>query len=190
MIPSATVTQDVSRRKNYQRGTQEEQISDSDDSEDFKRRSRWQSHKEKRIAKKQALLEKEKELKQTKAEKATLFSYSPIFLLALFKDLLDLVGIGSLPGIGTIITLCISILIFLLFFLIKTNSKLLDMRFFVRMGVTLLFGSMVEGFAFGLNFLPIETITIFVIFMMDRHFSDKSIERVSNIIHLLGRKSA
>lgn len=172
-----------------QKNTQKNRSAGFDESKESPRRSRWQSHKEKRAAVKQAILEKEKELKQTKKEKATLFSYSPVFLLALLKDLLDLVGIGSLPGIGTIITFCISILIFLLFFLIKSNSKLVDSRFIMKRGVVLLLGSMVEGFAFGLNFLPIETITIFVIFMMDRHLSDKSIERINNIIHLFKKRA-
>lgn len=174
--------------ENYERGGERAAARSRDRNESVKS-SRWQRHRAKQALAKQALLDKEKDLEQTKRERATLFSYSPVFMLALLKDLLDLVGIGSLPVIGTIVTFCISILIFLLFFLIKANSKLLDTRFFMRMGVTLLLGSAIEGFAFGLNFLPIETITMFIIFFMDRHFSDESIERINNMIHLFKREN-
>lgn len=175
--------------ENYKRSG-DESAARSQSRDESVKLSRWQAHRAKRAAVKQGLLEKEKELEQTKREKATLFSYSPVFMLALLKDLLDLTGIGSLPVIGTIVTFCISLLIFLLFFLIKANTKLLDTRFFMRMGVTLLLGSAVEGFAFGLNFLPIETITMFIIFFMDRHFSDESIERINSMIHLFKKRDA
>lgn len=149
------------------------------------RMSRWQKLKASRLAKRLAIEEKEKELAQTKKEKASVFSYAPVFLIAVLKDLLDFVGIGSLPGIGTIITICCSILIFLLFFLIKSNSKLMDSKFVMKRGVILLSGTIIEAFGFGINFLPIETMTVGLILFMDRHLSEKSIERLNAVLHLL-----
>jgi cation transport ATPase len=166
-----------------ERAVKEEHVAEAENTNEAVKESYWKRRRAKRAAVNQALREKENELHQTKKERATWFSYSSVFLLALLKDSLDLAGIGSLPGVGTIVTICFSILIFLLFFLIKSNSKLLDSRFFIRMGVGMLLGSMVEGFAFGLNFLPLETLTVGIIFFMDRHFSDEAIERIMNTIH-------
>lgn len=132
-----------------------------------------------------AVENKKKELEETKASQPTLFAYAPALMVALLKDLLDLVGIGSLPAIGTVITICFSLLIFLLLLLTRANHKLIDARFIIKMGVVLLLGSIVEGFAFGLNFLPIETIVILIIYLMDKHFNDEQIEKITAALHLL-----
>lgn len=122
--------------------------------------------------------EKHRELAEVKKNKPGWIGYSPIFTVALFKDMLDLALVGSLPGIGAVVTLCFSGLIFLMLMLVRTNKKLIDSRFLIKRGVVLLLGSLTEGFIFGLNFLPIMTITIAIIYMMDRHLSDKQIERI------------
>lgn len=97
------------------------------------------------------------------------FSYMPALLVALMKDILDLVFIGSLPGIGTIVTFCFSLLIFFLLMLAGSGTS----YSLARKGALLLAGTLAEGVLFGLNFLPIETITIFLIYRGDKRASKK-----------------
>jgi hypothetical protein len=118
------------------------------------------------------------ELEQVRRNKATLFSYAAPLAVALQKDLLDFAMIGSLPGIGSIITLCFSLLIFLLIHFSRSESRLMGSRFILRAGLTMIFGSIVEGFAFGLNFLPIETMVVFLIYIMDKNMSDDRIREL------------
>ena len=127
-------------------------------------------------------LKKEQELTDAQASKPGLIGYSPVFMAALFKDLLDLIGIGSLPVIGTIITFLMSLLIFFLLLLTRTNKKLVDSRFLLRMVVVLICGTLIEAFVFGLNFLPIETITIGIIYLMDKSLSDEQIAKALSVI--------
>jgi hypothetical protein len=134
--------------------------------------------------------EKHRELAEVKKNKPGWIGYSPIFTVALFKDMLDLALVGSLPGIGAVVTLCFSGLIFLMLMLVRTNKKLIDSRFLIKRGVVLLLGSLTEGFIFGLNFLPIMTITIAIIYMMDRHLSDKQIEKIIKILQELHGEQA
>lgn len=90
--------------------------------------------------------------------------YLGLGCIALLKDLLDLVGLGSLPGIGTIVTICFSFFIWMLMTLFdrsggKSNNKM------VR-GLVLVGFSLVEAIGFGLNFLPIETVTVIALYIM------------------------
>lgn len=90
--------------------------------------------------------------------------YLGLGCIALLKDLLDLVGLGSLPGIGTIVTICFSFFIWMLMTLFdrsggKSNNKM------VR-GLVLVGFSLVEAVGFGLNFLPIETVTVIALYIM------------------------
>ena len=119
------------------------------------------------------------EMDDVKRNKATIFSYAAPLAVALQKDLLDLAMIGSLPGIGTIITMCFSLLIFLLIHLSRSESRLMGSRFILRAGLVMIFGSVAEGFAFGLNFLPIETMVVFLIYIMDKNMSDDRIQELS-----------
>ncbi|MFZ1719944.1 MAG: hypothetical protein WAU28_01160 [Candidatus Moraniibacteriota bacterium] len=93
-----------------------------------------------------------------------LLSYAPMLMAAGFKDLLDLTGIGSLPGIGTVVTICASILIF--FLALLRGSFRGRMKY--RKGIMLLVGTLVEAIGFGLNFLPIETLTVLAMYMIDK----------------------
>lgn len=135
-----------------------------------------------------AVSKKEQELAAVKENKPGLIGYSPIFSVALFKDMLDLALVGSFPGVGTLVTFCFSLLIFVMLLLTRSNKKLIDSRFLLRWVVTLILGSMVEGFIFGLNFLPIETITILVIYLMDKHLSNEQIEKVTQALQSLHGK--
>lgn len=93
--------------------------------------------------------------------------YGIAFSLALFKDLLDLAFIGSLPAIGTIITFCISIAIgFVLLFDGISSSQRKVARRMTKKFLVLIAGTLAEGILFGLNFFPIETFTVFIIFWM------------------------
>lgn len=102
------------------------------------------------------------------AIKATDFAiYGVAFSLAALKDLLDLVGIGSLPAIGTVITLCVSIAIgFTLLFDNVSISGRKVARNMIKKWLVLISGTIVEALLFGLNFLPIEVFTVAVIYWM------------------------
>ncbi|MFZ2193557.1 MAG: hypothetical protein WAV31_04915 [Candidatus Moraniibacteriota bacterium] len=108
-----------------------------------------------------------------------LIKFSDVFfflaiLVAMAKDYLDFIGVGSLPLIGTLITLMTSITIFfaMLFcgshssFGSKKKMKLKIMKWF-----SLITGTGVEMFFFGVNFAPIETATActaFTLILMER----------------------
>lgn len=94
------------------------------------------------------------------------FLYLPALAVAMFKDLLDFVFIGSLPVIGTVITASLSFLIFALLFL--TGSKNQTSRRVIVLGLT----TLVEGILFGLNFFPLETAAVLVIYYLDRNSSE------------------
>ncbi|MFZ1654786.1 MAG: hypothetical protein WBO92_00180 [Candidatus Moraniibacteriota bacterium] len=97
-------------------------------------------------------------------EKPSLILFGGLAVIALFKDLLDLVGLGSLPLIGTVVTLCFSSLIFMLLFLFdrsggRGNKKLAQ-------GMVMIFGTLIEGLGFVLNFLPLETLTVIFLYII------------------------
>jgi hypothetical protein len=119
-----------------------------------------------------------KKLEELKKSKATLFQYAPAASFALLKDLSDIIFVGSLPGLGTVVSFCCSVAIFLILFLTRVNKKLVDSRFLLRMVVALALGTLIE-FLPGVNFLPIETVTILLIYFMDKHLSDKKIALVT-----------
>lgn len=94
-------------------------------------------------------------------------AYTPAFAIAILKDLLDLVGIGSLPVIGWVVTTMAAILIFIaLSFTDTTMSRNASKRMLVRIGG--LAGTVVvEGFATGINLLPLETAAVALILFFD-----------------------
>lgn len=123
----------------------------------------------------------EEEAEEAERNKPSLLAYTPALVLAIIKDLLDWVLIGSLPVIGTIVTFMFAVPIFICLMLVKANGSVADSRFVIRRLVIFLCGLAIESFIFGLNFLPIETITIAVIFLMDRHMSQEQINRFNSI---------
>lgn len=80
---------------------------------------------------------------------------------ALLKDIVDLVGIGSLPAIGTVITLMASITIFAVMFI---TGNFFKKRWAKKIGVVFM-GTAVE-IIFGLNFLPVETAIVIIVFYL------------------------
>lgn len=101
-------------------------------------------------------------------EKPSLLLYGGVGLIALFKDLLDLAFIGSLPGIGTIITLCLSFLIWMLLTVFDRSSKGTKGNMQIARGLVVIFFGLVEAIGFGLNFLPIQTAMVFVLYVLAR----------------------
>jgi hypothetical protein len=95
-----------------------------------------------------------------------LLAYAPAFIFAGLKDLLDLVMIGSLPGIGTAVTFCLTVLILLSLVLFTGSSG--RQRGLVRKGMILMAAAVTEGFFFGLNLLPLETLTVYALYRMDK----------------------
>jgi hypothetical protein len=98
---------------------------------------------------------------------AIFFLYVPALLIALLKDLLDFIFIGSLPGLGTVVTLIcsIGILLFLLIPQIFSQKKVGPLRVLRSLGLVML-ATLAEFFP-GLNFFPIETGAVLLVFVID-----------------------
>ncbi len=91
--------------------------------------------------------------------------YAIALALAILKDLVDLVGIGSLPLIGTVITILISLSLGSIMLLVGGYSKKKMARSIAKRYGTLFGGTMIE-FLFGVNVLPIETLTIIIVYVL------------------------
>jgi len=98
---------------------------------------------------------------------------------ALFKDISDFVGLGSLPVIGTMITGGVSVIIAGIMFLTGSTGKVANAK---RIAESLAkrYGAWAAGTAvemfFGLNFFPIETAMVVVVFYLtlrERMLADK-----------------
>lgn len=89
--------------------------------------------------------------------------YFAAFGAAILKDLSDLVLIGSLPGLGTAITIMCSIFIFMMMALVGAGEKRKLVNGLLKRGGILLTGTIIE-FIPGLSFIPIETVTIVIIY--------------------------
>lgn len=92
--------------------------------------------------------------------------YGIALALAIIKDILDYAGIGSLPAIGTIVTFIVSFTIGMIMFITgsakrkRETTSLLKSRY-----GSLVAGTIVE-MIFGINFLPIETLLVIVVFYL------------------------
>lgn len=101
-------------------------------------------------------------------KEVTFSTYALAFLAAGLKDLLDLAFIGSLPGIGTAVTLFAAILIFINLALFPNVTADSRATFLLRAGAVLLGGTIAEGFLFGLNFFPGMVGTVFAIYLWEK----------------------
>ena len=90
--------------------------------------------------------------------------YFLAWVLALIKDLLDFVLLGSLPGIGTALTLCVSVAAYLLSKLVDTERSKAMTKAFSR-GIILISGTTAELF-FGINFIPWETVAVSIMYLL------------------------
>ncbi len=121
------------------------------------------------------LAKKEAEAKTNfTGEKPSFILYSGVLVIALLKDLLDLAFIGSLPGIGTVITMCFTILIWLLLTAFDRSGGQQNIK--MTRSIILIAIAIVEGIGFGLNFLPIQTLTIVLLYQMARRAWKKAQE--------------
>jgi hypothetical protein len=95
--------------------------------------------------------------------------YGIALCLAILKDVSDFVGLGSLPLIGTLITFCVSFTIGLIMFITgsggKSKSAKRIAKALIKRYGTLAAGTAVEMF-FGLNFFPIETFMVIIVFYL------------------------
>lgn len=107
-------------------------------------------------------------------EKPSALLYLGVSMIALFKDLLDLVGIGSLPGIGTVVTICFGFLIWILLTVFDTSSNHTGMNIRLIRGLVTIFFTLVEAVGFGLNFLPIMTLTVIVLYYLAKRAYKKA----------------
>lgn len=83
---------------------------------------------------------------------------------ALIKDISDFIGIGSLPGIGTVITICCSIFIGMMMFLGGAGEKRKIAKGWIKKFLTLVGGTIVEILP-GIDFLPVETMTAGLVYI-------------------------
>lgn len=98
---------------------------------------------------------------------ASYIGYIPAFAIALCKDLLDLIGIGSLPLIGWLVTFIASVLIFLSLLATDASTDIKSSRRMLRR-LGILVGTIgVEGLFFGLNLLPLEIGAVVLILLLD-----------------------
>ncbi|MBP7061037.1 MAG: hypothetical protein KBA91_03620 [Candidatus Moranbacteria bacterium] len=103
--------------------------------------------------------------------------YLGLGAIALLKDVLDFALLGSLPGIGTVITACFSFLIWMLMTLFDHSGGKSSKK--MARGQVLIFASLVEGLGFGLNFLPIETFTVIALYFMASKAAKKEEKRLA-----------
>lgn len=99
-------------------------------------------------------------------EKPSMMLYLGVSMIALLKDLLDFVGVGSIPGIGTIVTACFTFLIWVLLFVFDNSLKGTRKNMTLIRGLVVIAFGAIEAFGFGLNFLPIETVMVIVLYQL------------------------
>ena len=103
--------------------------------------------------------------------------YLPAIIAASLKDLLDLV-IGWIPGIGFVLAVMFGTIIFILLYFIKTNKSLLSAGFMLKRALIMIFAILAESLPL-FNFIPITTATVFLIWFLDTHASDKQLKALS-----------
>lgn len=106
--------------------------------------------------------------------------YAIAFFLALAKDFSDFGFIGSLPGLGTIISLLVTIIIILNLFVANAFEGDTSTGFMARRMrryiLTLLVG-LFEMLFFGLNFFPMTTVVVWWMYRSVRKHRKEMIEK-------------
>ncbi|OGI14635.1 MAG: hypothetical protein A2878_00110 [Candidatus Moranbacteria bacterium RIFCSPHIGHO2_01_FULL_54_31] len=101
-------------------------------------------------------------------EKPSAFLYLGASMIALLKDLLDFVGVGSLPAIGTVVTICFTFLIWILLAVFDRSSQNTRGNMQLTRGLVVIGFGIIEALGFGLNFLPLETTMVIVLYQLAR----------------------
>ncbi len=91
-----------------------------------------------------------------------------MFVLALFKDVMDFVVI-FLPFITPILTFLISLSIFIIVLVHGSLSQYKQASRFVTRVMLIAIVSLVEAIGFGINFFPLETAVVIVLYWHIRH---------------------
>ncbi|MEK9174271.1 MAG: hypothetical protein AAB845_03350 [Patescibacteria group bacterium] len=125
---------------------------------------------------KQKVEEADSKVAQAVEEKADIWDYKFAFCAAILKDLLDLGGF-SVPVVSFIVTTFFTIIIFIALYFAKTNKNLMDMRYFVKKFAVWVTGFITEAFLFGANLLPIQTLIVYLIYLIDRSASNEQIQK-------------
>lgn len=96
-----------------------------------------------------------------------------VFLAAGIKDVSDIALVGSFPGVGTVVTLIASTVIAIILLSLGAHNKKAQARQLVRQTVKkiliFLLGTLGEALLFGLNFLPMELLTVWLIRRITLH---------------------
>lgn len=119
-------------------------------------------------------------------EKPSLLLFAGITLAGLLKDTLDFIGIGSLPGIGLVVTACFSFFSFVLLLLFDRSGGRGNKRMAQGMVVTM--GTLVEGIGFVVNFLPLQTLTAVFLYLIS-YKSWKNSQRAAAVVMRRQRSS-
>lgn len=104
-------------------------------------------------------------------EQVRLSSYAAPLMVACFADILDYTIVLALPGIKTVLSFCLTTLIFLLLFFpkrrykISSNARLAIIDAFILLGLIPL-----EGLLFPFNLLPFTVAAVGMIYMTDKKF--------------------
>lgn len=93
---------------------------------------------------------------------------------AMFKDLLDLTFLGSLPGVGTVLTICCSIFIGMMLYLSEVDGKTKKKaRRIVKIiksrtgkKIAIIIGGTILESVLGINFFPVESAIVIVIYAL------------------------
>ncbi len=96
-------------------------------------------------------------------EKPSKLLYMGVAMIALFKDTLDL-AIGPLLGIVTVIGLCTSFLIWILLLVFDRSGGRHNMK--LARSVLQLVVAIIESLGIGLNYLPWQTATVVILYVM------------------------
>lgn len=109
-----------------------------------------------------------------------IIGYTIAFTIALCKDLLDFVGIGSLPLIGWIVATIASTLIFITLLTTDSSGSMASSRRMIQRVIVLAGTIVVEGLFFGLNFLPLETGAVLLLALLDK--GQGGLQKVTKVI--------
>lgn len=112
-------------------------------------------------------------------EKPSFLLFGGLALIGLLKDTLDLLGIGSLPVLGTAITMCFSFFSFMLLLLFDRSGGRGNKR--LAQGMVVTFGTLVEGIGFVINFLPLQTLTAVFLYIIS-YKSWKNSQRAAAVV--------
>jgi len=112
-------------------------------------------------------------------KKPSVMLYLGVGTIALLKDLLDFVGIGSFPGIGFVVTACFTFLIWIL--LHTFDNSISKEKIQMLRGIVLVGVAGVEGLLLGVNFIPIETMAIFLLYKLAHSAWKKAEKREKDV---------